>query len=142
MQKFFRGLGTNNEQWSGVMTQYCQDISYQAEYCPVNNTHHVGYPTGGALAGVWVDNGGPFQDGSNLWLMGDEAGVAAQHFGGPALNPNGNIFLLLTPTGTWPNMGKSSFCATHLWNGSVDPLAFGQSGNSFGPAVAYGIIPY
>src|SRR5262249_42092491 len=55
-QEFFKGLGTNGELWSGVMTQYCEGVAAGTQLCPAGNTSHVAYPTGGnVLAGVWVD---------------------------------------------------------------------------------------
>ena len=63
LQAFFAGLGTNNDQWSGVMTQYCQStatvtVAIGATSCPAGAAH-VGYPSGGALAGVWEDASAP-----------------------------------------------------------------------------------
>ena len=55
LQEFFKGLGTGGELWSGVLTQYCDGVAVGAQTCPASNTEHVAYPTGGALAGVWVD---------------------------------------------------------------------------------------
>ena len=55
LQELFKGLGTGGELWSGVMTQYCDGVAVGAQTCPASNTQHVAYPTGGALAGVWVD---------------------------------------------------------------------------------------
>lgn len=53
LQEFFKGLGTDNDQWSGILTQYCQGVSRGTEFCSDNNTQHIGYPNGGnALAGV------------------------------------------------------------------------------------------
>ena len=54
LQEMFKGLGTGGEQWSGVMTQYCEGVSAGAQTCPAA-APHVAYPHGGALAGVWVD---------------------------------------------------------------------------------------
>ena len=51
VQEFFKGLGTNGEGWSKVMTQYCEGVASGTETCPASAAH-VGYPTGGALAGV------------------------------------------------------------------------------------------
>ena len=55
MQKWLKGLGTNGELWSGVMTQYCDGplVPYGATSCPAG-APHIGYPSGGALAGVCV----------------------------------------------------------------------------------------
>src|SRR5262249_29896196 len=55
LQELFKGLGTNGELWSGVMTQYCDGVAVGAQSCPASNTEHVAYPSGGVLAGVWVD---------------------------------------------------------------------------------------
>ena len=55
IQAMFKGLGTNNELWSGVQTQYCDGAANGASTC-ASGLPHVGYPTGGALAGVWYDN--------------------------------------------------------------------------------------
>jgi serine protease len=50
LQSLFKGLGTGNELWSGVMTQYCDGVATGAKSCPSNNKEHVAYPKGGALA--------------------------------------------------------------------------------------------
>src|SRR4051812_36631365 len=56
VQQMIKGLGTGGEQWSGVMTQYCEGVAYGATSCPAS-APHVPYPTGGGvLAGVWYDN--------------------------------------------------------------------------------------
>ena len=55
LQELMKGLGTGGELWSGVLTQYCDGVAAGAQTCPASNTQHVAYPTGGALAGVWVD---------------------------------------------------------------------------------------
>src|SRR5262249_18092070 len=34
LQEMFKGLGTGGEQWSGVMTQYCEGVSAGAQTCP------------------------------------------------------------------------------------------------------------
>jgi hypothetical protein len=46
LQDMFKGLGTGGEQWSGVMTQYCQGVSAGAQTCPAT-ARHVAYPHGG-----------------------------------------------------------------------------------------------
>lgn len=51
IQEMFKGLGTNNELWSGVMTYYCEGVATGAQTCPATGVPHVGYPTGGAFAG-------------------------------------------------------------------------------------------
>jgi serine protease len=54
MQAWLQGLGTAGETWSGVMTQYCDgpQVASGAVACPAT-APRVGYPAGGALAGVW-----------------------------------------------------------------------------------------
>src|SRR5262245_26466468 len=54
LQELFKGLGTGNELWSGVMTQYCEGVATGSQTCPASNQFHVAYPTGGSLAGVWA----------------------------------------------------------------------------------------
>ena len=44
LQELFKGLGTNGELWSGVMTQYCDGVAVGAQSCPAGNTQHVDYP--------------------------------------------------------------------------------------------------
>src|SRR3954454_638018 len=48
------GIGTNNERWSGVLTQYCEGVAVGTVTCPTS-APHIPYPTGGALAGTWND---------------------------------------------------------------------------------------
>ena len=38
LQQLFKGLGTGNELWSGVMTQYCQGVAAGAQSCPSSST--------------------------------------------------------------------------------------------------------
>ena len=89
-QEFFKGLGTGTELWSGVMTQYCQGVAAGSQSCPASNTQHVAYPTGGALAGVWVDESTSSPAASTGHQFGVEAVNAAAHFGNTtaALNRN------------------------------------------------------
>src|SRR5947207_4991852 len=57
LQQLFKGVGSGNELWSGVTTQYCEGVAKNAQTCPAD-APHVGYPTGGPLAGAWVDHRG------------------------------------------------------------------------------------
>jgi hypothetical protein len=115
LQRFFRGLGTGSETWSGVMTQYCEGVASGATTCPASAAH-VGYPTGGALAGVFTDIAAAVPQRASQSQMAAEAAVAAQHFGRttPASNRNAQ-YVLVFPTGTNPagfNAG-GGFCAFH-----------------------------
>src|SRR6476661_7556936 len=80
LQGFFKGLGTNNETWSGVMTQYCEGVASGSTSCPAGSAH-VAYPTGGALAGVWVDTSVASPAQATGTQLGAEANAAAAHFG-------------------------------------------------------------
>ena len=78
LQEMFKGLGVDGEQWSGVLTQYCDDPSDRgvvigATWCPDGNIRHVGYPTGGALAGVWYDPSGPISSSTGKGAIAKEA---------------------------------------------------------------------
>src|SRR5579859_6665639 len=80
LQSFLRGLGTGGETWSGVMTQYCQGVARGATSCPAGSAH-VGYPTGGALAGVWADVARQAPQTASDSQMAAEAVAASRHFG-------------------------------------------------------------
>src|SRR5436305_6071308 len=43
-----KGVGTNGETWSGVMTQYCEGVASGSQTCP-STAAHVGYPSDGAF---------------------------------------------------------------------------------------------
>jgi hypothetical protein len=122
VQEFFKGLGTNSEGWSKVMTQYCEGISSGASTCP-STAPHVGYPTGGALAGVWYDNGAAAPSQATQTQLGQEAVNAAAHFGNTTAASNRNAeYAILSPTGTHPdgfNTTTANWCAWHDWTGDV-----------------------
>jgi len=142
LQQLFKGLGTGGEAWSGVMTQYCGDVAYNTEFCPANSLH-VSYPSGGALAGVWVDErtAAPVQATGNQ--LGAEAIAATAHFGNTTAASNRNAqYVILSPTGTNPdgfNTPNGQFCAWH--DDSSDPDLPGGPVNS--PLdVAFTNMPY
>jgi serine protease len=123
VQKLLKGLGTNNEKWSGVMTQYCEGVATGAQTCPAKGVPHVGYPYGGALAGTWYDNGSATPTTSTAFQLGQEAVTAAGHFGNstPQLNRNAQ-YVIVSPHGTQPdgfNNGVANFCAWRDWSGDV-----------------------
>ena len=122
LQAFFKGLGTNSEGWSKVMTQYCEGVASGTQTCP-SSAPHVGYPTGGALAGVWVDTRAAAPSQATQAQLGQESVDAAAHFGNTsaALNRNAQ-YAILSPTGTHPdgyNTTSSTWCAWHDWTGDV-----------------------
>jgi hypothetical protein len=121
LQQLFKGIGAGGELWSGVMTQYCDGVAAGAQSCPASNTEHVAYPTGGTLAGVWVDESAASPGHATPSQLGTEAVRAATHFGNTAAGSNRDVqYDILSPTGTHPdgfNTPTGNFCAWHDWNG-------------------------
>jgi hypothetical protein len=121
LQEMFKGLGTSNELWSGVMTQYCEGVATGAQTCPSSNTSHVAYPTGGALAGVWADTGSAEPSAASAAQLGTLAVQAASHFGNTTAASNRDAqYDIVSAPGTNPDNYKTGgFCAWHDWNGDV-----------------------
>jgi hypothetical protein len=143
LQGFFKGLGTGAETWSGVMTQYCEGVASGAKSCAAGDAH-VGYPTGGALAGVWADPSAaaPAQATGNQ--IGAEAVKAAGHFGNTTAASNRNVqYVVLSPTGTHPdgfNTTTGQFCAWHDYTGDTT-MSGGAPLSPYGP-LAFTNAPY
>ncbi|MET3131108.1 serine protease [Oxalobacteraceae bacterium GrIS 1.11] len=118
LQKMFKGLGTGGELWSGVMTQYCDGplVASGATSCPAN-APHVGYPTGGAFAGIWYDNTVSSPSSATGAQLAQEAIKAAAHFGNTTAASNRYVqYVILSPSGTTPdgfNTSSGNFCAWH-----------------------------
>jgi serine protease len=146
MQQLFKGLGTNNELWSGVVTQYCDGplVAVGATTCPAA-APRIGYPTGGALAGVWVDNSAPSPVSASASTLVQEAIKAAAHFGNTTAASNRYVqYIIMSPPGAtpdnWVHSGSNGWCAWHGWNG--DPtLPGGGIASPYGP-IAYTNMPY
>ncbi|HEX6499465.1 MAG TPA: hypothetical protein VF054_10590, partial [Micromonosporaceae bacterium] len=142
LQELFKGIGTNGEQWSGVDTQYCEGISAGSTSCP-SGAAHVGYPTGGAFAGIWYDNSVSSPSSATGHQLGTEAVKAAGHFGNTTSSANRNAqYVILSPHGTTPdgfNAG-GGFCAWHDWNGDSS-LSGGAVSSSYGD-IAFTNMPY
>jgi serine protease len=143
LQGFFKGLGTGSETWSGVMTQYCQGVATGSQTCPAGSAH-VGYPTGGALAGVWVDTSAAAPAQATGKQLGTEAVAAAGHFGNTTSTANRNAqYVILSPTGTHPdgfNTVSSNWCAWHDYTGDTS-LSGGAPSSPYGP-LAFTNMPY
>ncbi|MDQ1746594.1 MAG: hypothetical protein QOD07_857 [Frankiaceae bacterium] len=143
LQQMFKGLGTNNETWSGVMTQYCEGVGAGATTCP-STAAHVGYPTGGAYAGIWEDTSvsSPSQATGNQ--LAAEAVKAAGHFGNTTSTSNRSAqYVIASPTGTHPdgfNTITANWCAWHDWNGDTG-LGGGAAPSSYGD-IAFTNLPY
>jgi len=143
LQNMFKGLGTGNELWSGVMTQYCDgsSVARNATSCPAGAAH-VAYPTGGALAGVWYDNSAAEPTAASGKQLATEAIKAASHFGNTS--PASNRFaqyVILSAKGTNPDHYKTGgFCAWHDYNG--DPTLPGGPASSSVGDIAFTNMPY
>ena len=137
----FKGLGTGGEQWSGVMTQYCEGVSAGAQTCPAT-ARHVAYPHGGALAGVWVDESASSPPQATGSQLAQEAINAATHFGNTTAADNRDAqYVILSPIHTDPDgWEEDSFCAWHDWNG--DPALSGGAVPSPDGDVAFTNLPY
>jgi hypothetical protein len=142
LQEFFKGLGTGNELWSGVMTQYCDGVATGSQSCPSTNTEHVAYPTGGALAGVWEDTSTASPAAASGHQLGVEAVNAAAHFGNTTAASNRDAqYVILSPTGTDPdNYQTQGFCAWHDYNGD-STLSGGPVTSPYGD-IAFTNLPY
>ncbi len=145
IQGVLKGLGTNNETWSGVMTQYCQGVATGSASCPPSSPH-VGYPQGGALAGVWADRSRAAPPQATGAQLAAEAVTAAGHFGqtSPAANRN-NQYVIVSPAGTHPdgfgtNTASGNFCAWHDWNGDT-AMSGGAASSPYGD-IAFTNLPY
>ena len=129
LQEFMKGLGAGGELWSGVMTQYCDGVAYGAQDCPSTNTEHVGYPSGGALAGVWVDESAASPYEASGAQLAQEGVNAAAHFGNTTAASNRDAqYIVLSPTGTDPDGWLTNgFCAWHDYNGDWGvPSSYGD----------------
>jgi hypothetical protein len=139
LQAFFKGLGTGGEKWSGVMTQYCQGVAVGTQTCPTSSTQHVGYPTGGALGGVWEDTSSAAPSQATAHELAAEAVNAANHFGD--FSPNAEYFIV-SPTGTNPDGWLTGgFCAWHDYSGDNSMDGGGAVSSPNGP-VAFTNMPY
>lgn len=141
LQAFFQGLGTNNETWSGVATQYCQGVAVGTFTCPASNTQHVAYPTGGALAGVWEDTSSVAPAAASAHQIGQEAEKAATHFGNTTTASNRNAqYVVVSPTGTDPDSYEfHGFCAWHDYTGDS---TLDGGGAVSGSLLAFTNLPY
>jgi len=145
LQQMFKGLGVGGELWSGTMTQYCDGplVSAGAVTCPAG-APHVGYPTGGAFAGIWYDNSAASPSAATGNQLAKEAIKAAAHFGNTTAASNRYVqYVILSPTGTKPDgfNNGGGFCAWHDWNGDSTLSGGGAAASSYGD-IAFTNMPY
>jgi serine protease len=125
------------------MTQYCEGVAAGALSCP-STAAHVAYPTGGALAGVWVDESAKAPASALGSDLGAEAVAAAGHFGNTTAAANRDAqYIIVSPTGTTPdgfNTPNGQFCA---WHDFTDDsfLSGGAVSSPYGP-LAFTNLPY
>jgi serine protease len=127
------------------MTQYCDGplVTPGATSCPAEAAH-IGYPTGGALAGIWYDNSvlSPAQATGNQ--LAQEAVAAAAHFGNTTVESNRYAqYVILSPSGTQPdgfNTPTGAFCAWHDYSGDTQ-LGGGAAASAYGD-IAFTNMPY
>jgi len=145
IQAWIKGLGTNGELWSGVMTQYCDgsQVAVGATSCP-SGAPHVGYPSG-ALAGIWYDNSAASPSQASGNQLAAEAVKAAGHFGNTTQASNRYAqYVILSPTGTHPdgfNTPSGGFCAWHDYNGDTTLSGGGAAPSPYGD-IAFTNMPY
>jgi serine protease len=144
LEAFVKGIGTDSETWSGVMTQYCNNTSSGSQTCPASGAAHVGYPSDGAFAGVWVDESSAAPQQATGNQLGAEAVKAATHFGNTTAASNRDTqYVVVSPTGTNPdgfNTPTGSFCAWHDYTG--DSTLSGGAVNSPDGPLAFTNLPY
>ncbi len=144
VQAFFKGLGTGGETWSGVLTQYCQDVAAGSQSCPASNTQHVAYPTGGALAGVWEDTSSSAPSAASANQLAAEAVKAAEHFANTTTAANRDAqYVIISPHGTDPDSYESQgFCAWHDYTGDSTLDGGGAVSTPWGSPIAFTNLPY
>lgn len=143
LEQLYAGLGTDAEQWSGVMSEYCQGVTAGTTICPAS-APHVGLPgSSGVLSGVWVDNLAPAPSQATDNQVAAEAIAAAGHFQNVTGAENRNAqYIVVSPTGTYPGGFDSgaTFCAWHDWNGDTS-LSGGPEPSPYGD-IAFTNMPY
>jgi hypothetical protein len=91
-----------------------------ASSCPAG-APHVGYPSGGAYAGVWFDNSAAEPAAASNAQLGAEAVKAAAHFANTTAASNRYAqYVILSAPGLNPDNYRTShdFCAWHSYTGS------------------------
>ncbi|HTT87310.1 MAG TPA: Ig domain-containing protein [Acidimicrobiales bacterium] len=147
LEAFFAGLGTDNELWSAIATQYCDGVRDRTKTCPLSPTaDHVGYPTPvpSILPRVWEDTSytptvGTFPGqevaGASAVQIAREAAKAAAHLGDTSQQAQ---FFIVSPHFADPDGWldpTDGYCAYHDDTGVF-------RGEVTGPRVEYTNFPY
>src|SRR5256886_17391748 len=99
------------------MTPYCDGptVPAGASTWDPSPTPHVGYPSSGALAGVWFDTAAPSPSNATAAQLAQEAIRGAGHFGNTTAAANRYAqYVVVSPSGTHPagfNTPTSAFLA-------------------------------
>jgi serine protease len=125
------------------MTQYCEGVAVGAQTCPASASH-VGYPAGGALAGVWADEAAAAPSAASAHQIAAEAVSAAEHFGNTTTASNRNVqYMIVSPTGANPDgYQQGGFCAWHDYSGDGTLDGGGAAATPWGTPVAFTNLPY
>lgn len=114
LQNFIKGLGTAQDSWSRVTTQYCQGVAAGTVTCGTAGQHPSF--SGSVFAGTWADTAAAAPNQATAGQIAAEAVRGAQHFGNTTQAPNLSAqYVVVSPTGTHPdgfNAG-AGFCAYH-----------------------------
>ncbi len=146
LQTLYQGLGTRGEQWSGIVTQYCDGVAIGATSCN-SGSQNIPYPSPGVLAGTWYDNSASATSQTAAGATGNqlaaEAESAAVHFGNLTQASNRDTqYVIASPTGTDPDGWTdpvNGYCAYH--DDTHDPFIDGGGAVS-GPILAFTNMPY
>jgi hypothetical protein len=104
-QNLFSGLGTSQDSWSTVTSQYTDSSGQGPSF------------NGSVLGGSWVDDSSAAPSSAAQADIAAEADAGAQHFG--VSGPDVQI-IVMSPSGTSPDgFPNSGFCAWHDYNGNV-----------------------
>ena len=105
MSNLFGGLGTSQDSWSTVTSQYTDSSGRGPSF------------GGPVLGGSWVDDASAAPASASAADIAAEANVAASHFGVSGDNVQIDV---LSPSGTSPDgFPNTGFCAWHDYNGNV-----------------------
>jgi len=144
LEALYAGLGSNGENWSGVLTQYCDGAVNGATTCGPTATH-VPYPSANVLAGTWYDDTSASPSNATGNQLALEANAAAVHFGNTTPDQNRNAqYIIVSPTGTHPdgfNTLTGNFCAYHDYNTDATLTGGGAAPSTYG-IVAWTNLPY